>query len=122
MSKFWLDDLASLFIERGFDALGFDWSNRCETVTNHGLQLEMHLLVDPSFCLQSGQIAFPLVHIHYFDTGMVVLSLSESSVSLFLSPLSPLLRLCRDRRTRAAHYGPRLQRHGPRPGRNPGLA
>ena len=45
--KFWPDDLAPLFIERGFRALGFDWSNRCGTVTNHGLQLEMHLLVDP---------------------------------------------------------------------------
>ena len=46
-SKFWPDYLAPLFIEKGFRALGYDWSNHCGTVTGHGHQLEMHLLVDP---------------------------------------------------------------------------
>ena len=46
-STFWPDHLAPQPIKKGFRALGHDLSNHHGTVTSHGDQLEMYLLVDP---------------------------------------------------------------------------
>ena len=46
-SPLWPDHLASHFIEKGFRALGYDWSNHCSTMTRHKFQPGMYLLVDP---------------------------------------------------------------------------
>ena len=46
-SPFWPDHRASHFIDKGFVALGYDWSNHCSTVTSHKFQPSMYLLVDP---------------------------------------------------------------------------
>ena len=46
-SKFWPDHLAPHFIDKGFRALGSDWSNHCRTATSHRDQLVMHVRVDP---------------------------------------------------------------------------
>ena len=46
-STFWPDHLAPHFIDRGFHALGYDWSNHSRTVTGIRNQLDMFLLVDP---------------------------------------------------------------------------
>ena len=39
-SKFWHDNLAPLFIEKGVRALGYDWSNHCGSVASQGDQLD----------------------------------------------------------------------------------
>ena len=52
-SKFWPDHFAPHFIETGSHALGYDWSNHRRTVTSHGVQPVMHLLVDPPLVLSA---------------------------------------------------------------------
>ena len=52
-SSSWPDHLASHFIDKGFIALGYDWSNHCSTAASHKFQPSMYLPVDPVTVVQT---------------------------------------------------------------------